>query len=188
MKVLSLDPSFANTGWCIAEVDPENLTVEQMLMGGLIQTEKASVKTIRRSSDDLRRASELAAELKKLGKAADIVFAEIPSGTQNARAAWALGVSLGVLTNLYPTPIIEVTPTMTKLGALGRKDATKDEIIEWASVLYPKLPWIQSRGKEKISPRNEHMADSVGVLHAGLKHEDFRTFVHVYRRFGRPAA
>lgn len=176
MLILSIDPSFANTGWNVAKVHVESAKVIQVLNGGLLCTEKSEAKTVRRSSDDLRRAGELAAELRKQARDVDLVFAEIPSGTQSARASWALGIALGCLTNLHPTPIVEVTPTMTKLASVGRKDASKEEIIEWAYNLYPDLPWITARGKTRLSPKNEHLADSIGVLHAGLKHEDFRAY------------
>jgi Holliday junction resolvasome RuvABC endonuclease subunit len=179
IKILAIDPSFANTGWCLATVDPGAASIVEMHDGGLVCTEKAEIKTIRRSSDDLRRAHEIASKLRDLSSGVDLVFAEIPTGTQSARASWALGIALGCLTNIAPTPIIEITPTMTKLASVGRKDASKEEIINWAVDLYPDLPWIKARGKEKLSPKNEHMADSVGVLCAGLNHEDFRMWVSI---------
>jgi Holliday junction resolvasome RuvABC endonuclease subunit len=182
MLILSLDPSFANIGWCVASVDVAEAKILKMIDGGLISTEKSETKTIRRSSDDLRRANEIASGLRKIAQNVDMVFAEIPTGTQSARASWALGIALGCLTNLSPTPLVEITPTMTKLASIGRKDASKEEIIEWAVGLYPDLPWITARGKSKLSPKNEHLADSVGVLHAGLQHEDFRTYAGIMTR------
>lgn len=183
MKVLAIDPSFTNTGWCIARYDLAERSVD-ILEGGLISTEKAAVKTIRRSSDDLRRAKEISRALSKRAEQVDMVFAEIPTGTQSARASWALGIALGCLANVaLRSPMIEITPTMTKLAATGRKDATKEEIITWAIAKYPHLPWI--KGRKGISPRNEHMADSVGVLHAGFDHEDFWEYCAIFAKARR---
>lgn len=177
MKILALDPSFANTGWVLANMTDDGSIVS--ISGGLICTEKTTVKTTRRSSDDFRRAKELAMGLRMLAEQAQIVFAEIPSGTQSARASWALGVCLGVLTNVHPKTLVEVTPTQTKLAALGRKDATKPEMIEWASSKRSDLPWKYNRGK--LSPTNEHMADALGVLYAGLSHEDYQNYLGILR-------
>lgn len=186
MRILAIDPAMNNTGWCVGEYDVDTGTLISVSSGGLITTEKAAQKTIRRSSDDFRRANELAKELVELSQNADVVFSEIPNGgAQNARAVWTLGVTLGILTNI-PTKgisMVEVTPNMTKMASIGRKDATKAEIIEWAIRKHPELPWYKARGQQKVSPRNEHLADAVGVLYAGLDHEDFRQFVTVVRRF-----
>jgi len=183
MKILAIDPSFANTGWCIGHYDMEALLVE-VVDGGLISTEKAAVKTIRRSSDDLRRAKEISRALTKYAESVDMVFAEIPTGSQSARASWALGIAMGCLANVaVRNPMIEITPTMTKLAATGRKDATKEEIITWARAKYPSLPWI--KGRNGISPRNEHMADAVGVLHAGFDHEDFWEYCRIFDKARR---
>lgn len=182
IKILAIDPSFTNTGWCFASWNSETKSLE-IHRGGLITTEKASVKTIRRSSDDLRRAKEIARALDDLLSVldADMVFAEIPTGTQSARASWALGIAMGCLAGVaVKTHMIEVTPTMTKLASIGRKDATKEEIIAWAFNKYPHLPWI--KGRNGISPRNEHMADSVGVLHAGFEHEEFRDSMALFAK------
>lgn len=183
MRILSIDPALNNTGWCIADYVP-HLNKLTMINGGLIVTEKASQKTIRRSSDDLRRATEIATELKRLSQGIDIVFAEIPNGgAQNSRAVWSLGIVLGVLTNVAHLSLVEVTPTMTKMASVGRKDATKAEIIEWSVGMYPDLPWYKARGAKAISPRNEHMADAVAILHAGLIHEDFGRYMAILRKF-----
>ena len=53
----------------------------------------------------------------------------------------------------------------------GTPGATKDQMIEWAVNLYPSLPWIRMKRKApepgRILGKNEHIADAIGVLHAG---------------------
>lgn len=169
MRVLAIDPALSNMGWVIAEVSVDGKRVE-MLDGGLFHTEAGADKK-QRSMDDLRRAMHLAQGLQVLRADVQLAVSEIPSGAQSARASWALGVTLGVLTNVAPTPLIGVSPRQVKVAAIGDPGAAKEEIIAWAIERYPDLPWIRYRGK--ITLANEHMADACAVLHAGLAKPEF---------------
>jgi hypothetical protein len=139
---------------------------------GLIQTETEK-EFDRKSYDDLRCAIAISMKLQALAADADCVIAEIPSGSQSARASWALGIALGTLTAVLPHVLIRVTPRETKLAAVGLSDASKEEMIDWAVGLYPDAPWIRHR-KKVVKTKCEHLADAIGVLHAGMAKREFK--------------
>jgi len=176
MKVVSLDVGFNHSGFCLASYDLEANRIEKILGLHLISTEPIKTKTVRRSSDDYRRACEIARWIRHYTKDVAVAFCEIPSGTQSARASWALGIALGTLTNIT-CPVIQVTPTQTKLAGPGKKDATKEQMIAWATEKYPDLQWIRHRGK--LSPKNEHLADAVAILHAGVELQEFQDLIRL---------
>lgn len=189
IKVVGIDAGFVNIGFCRADYFPDQSRL-QIADDALrmVQTKPAATKTVRRSSDDYRRAMELAAAVRREVSGVDVAFCEIPSGTQSARSSWALGIALGVLTNVT-CPVIQVTPTQTKLAGHGSPTATKEEMIAWAAKKYPKLAWIPGRGKKKgaLSPVNEHMADAVAILHAGIQLPDFLSLVSLSQKLSRVA-
>ena len=109
------------------------------------------------------------------------MFVEVPVGSQSARAMASYGVCIGLLAALSDKPLIEVTPTEVKLAAVGSKTASKQEMISWASDLYPHLNWIKSRGKSELADKNEHIADAIGAIHAGILTDEFARLVAAVR-------
>lgn len=167
IKVAGIDPSLRNTGIAIATIDLDTNTIHKVEDLRLIRTEPSKVKTQRKSSADYEAASNISEAIRLAMQEHDIriVFGEIPSGTQSARASFALGITLGIMASMKPKPI-EVTPNQTKVHSIGIRTATKSEMIEWAVKTYPDAPWMR-RGT-KLLNANEHLADAVGVIHAGL--------------------
>ena len=165
VRVAGIDPSLRNTGIAVADVCPEGNIVYNMVRIHLLRTEPAKNKTQRKSSADFEAAAVIADGLRQHTKDCSFVFAEIPSGTQSARASFTLGIVLGLMASINPPPL-EVTPTQTKVGSVGIRTATKSEMIEWATDKYPELDW-HMRGDRYLNS-NEHMADAIGVIHAGL--------------------
>jgi len=171
---MGIDAAFANVGIAVATLDitdPKNpvIAVEALR---LIHTEglKKRPKGVPRSADDLRRAREALYGIHDAidSHEPDFVIAEVPFGSQSARASWALGISLGVLASI--PNLIEVTPREVK-AATGEKHADKDYMIEWAMGLYPNAPWQMRRFKGdliQVSSSNEHTADAVAAIHAGI--------------------
>lgn len=174
VRVAGIDPSLRNTGLVIMDVHSEDGSLYNMVDLHLIRTEPSKVKTQRKSSADFQAASEIASDLRYRLKLhnVQVVFAEVPSGTQSARASFALGISLGIIASISPAPI-EVTPLQTKVHSIGIKTATKHEMIEWAVGKYPDAPWLR-RG-DKLLNANEHLADAIGVVHAGLMTPEWNT-------------
>lgn len=98
------------------------------------------------------------------------IVAELPGGSQSARAAVCVGVVLGVLSSVRDHEILFVRPIDVKkainkqmevdgMKAEG-KYPSKHEIIKWAKNRHPEAPWT---GKIKF---DEHYADAIGVCYA----------------------
>ena len=167
VRVAGIDPSLRNTGLVVMDIDAEANSFYNMIDLHLLRTEPSKNKSQRKSSADYQAASEIATGLRqRLTKhGVQVVFAEVPSGAQSARASWSLGISLGIIASIQPAPI-EVTPMQTKVHSIGIKTATKQEMIEWAARTYPDAPWL--RKGDRLLNANEHLADAIGVVHAGL--------------------
>lgn len=173
-RILGIDAAFSNVGFACVDVDFTNPKEPIVELVGLhiVQTEglKKRPKGMPRSHDDLRRARESIEGIKHMVDtwAPDHIVAEVPFGSQSARASWALGIALGVLASI--PDLIEVTPRDVK-AATGEKHADKDMMIEWAMDLHPDAPWKMRKLKGnliQVSSSNEHMADAVGACYAGF--------------------
>lgn len=174
IQVAGIDPSLRNTG--IVRMDLELGSLETAIREmRLFETEKQTGKTVRQNSDDLRRAQELYKGMCEMVQDCHLVFAEIPTGAQSARAALSFGIAIGLL-SACPVPIIQVQPFETKLATVGTKTASKEEIIEWAGETYPAAAWLTKKrnGKQELVAKNEHLADAAAIVHAGLKTQEFQ--------------
>jgi len=168
MIVIGVDAAFANFGLCAAVVNGSTIAPFDLK---LLSTEGQDKKVVRKSSDDLRRAKELMVPFNLFCKTASIAFAEVPHGSQSARASWSLGIAVGVLASC-PIPMIQVSALEVKLASVGKKNASKDEMIEWAIKFYPNLNWIRHAGR--ITNANEHLADAIATIHAGIKTNEYK--------------
>ena len=146
----------------------------------LISTKPDSKKTIRKTSDDLRRARELhrGVEL-ALGSDTDMVISETTFFSKSSSAMKSAGISLGVLGSLK-VPLIEITAMDSKVEMTGVKTADKKAMINAAVKLYPDLNWLRDR-KGKLVNDNEHLADAVAAIHAGVKSSQFLDALAIYR-------
>lgn len=193
MKIIvaGIDPALANFGFAKATYDTE--TGEWECYDIKLQSSgKGTNKTVRQNSDDLRRAMEQSEALLDWIDDANVVIAEIPGGSQSARGAFGNGVSLGVLAAIgragnYRGSIIQVQPTQVKVGAVGSRTASKREMIDWASGLFPNLDWPKGRGG-KIGNKAEHIADAVGVINAGVQTDEFKNLVQALAFFSKSAS
>lgn len=174
IKVVGLDPSFRNFGVAHSLIDLESGLISVVDLH-LEQTAGAAGKTVRKNSDDLRCARQLHDMLIEQCRHPKFAMIEVPTGTQSARASWALGITVGVIASC-PIPIIQVTPSQVKMASVGKKTASKMEMIEWAMSLYPDLNWLMRKSKGLMVPTNanEHLADAVAVLHAGAGSDQFK--------------
>jgi hypothetical protein len=177
IHVAGLDVAFANFGMARAEIDIDvamNMYVNVTDLK-LITTEGLNKKTVRKSSDDLRRAREILEPLKTFClNFVGVAFAEVPSGSQQARSSWGLGISVGVLASC-PVPVIQVSQLEVKMATVGKKTASKQEMIEWAVARHPAAPWLYS--KKRLVAANEHLADAVATIYAGMKTDEFKRLV-----------
>lgn len=169
-RFLSIDASFSNVGVAIGYLLSDGtIDVKEIY---LCTTEKSSVKTVRASSDTIRRCKESYTFLHKLlaDWEPNVVFAETPIGSQSANAMKSYGVTCMLLASTTP-PAIEVSPTEVKIAATGKKAASKREMIDWATTRYPKVSWDVYRNK--ITNKNEHPADAIAVAHAGVQTSEY---------------
>jgi Holliday junction resolvasome RuvABC endonuclease subunit len=176
MLIAGCDPSLRNFGIVIAEVDVRtfDFQIKEMF---LIESEAdtKNKKVVRKNSDDLRRAKILHDGFVEACRKPVKVFVEVPVGSQSARAMASYGICIGVLASC-PNHVIQVTPTEVKLAMTGKKTATKGEMIAAAVKAHPNAPWLKRKahGKEEMLADNEHLADAIGAIMAGLKTDQFQ--------------
>lgn len=181
MRIAAVDPALANLGMAklALDLDTMKLSVIDLM---LIETDKQTTKQVRQNSDDLRRAKALTKGFHEFIGDCALVFAEIPTGAQSARAALAFGIAIGMLAGCTK-PLIQVQPSETKLATVGTKTASKDEMIDWAVETYPDAAWLKakSKGVMRFIAKNEHMADACAIAHAGIKTDQFLQLVAMLR-------
>ena len=190
LKIVGIDPALSNIGIAVAEYDVVEKTLT-MTDISLCETSPDRSKKVRVNSDDLRRASDGAAFIQNALAEADVVVAEIPTGSQSARGAASYGISIGLLASIgsveggFDGSIIQVMPTEVKKAVTGSKHATKGEMIEWATEAYPDLPWLMTNRKNAPSPylnKNEHMADAVAVIQTGIETDEFKMLTKAFEK------
>ncbi|MFA9261838.1 MAG: hypothetical protein ACEQSB_00560 [Undibacterium sp.] len=181
VSIAGLDGAKANFGIArmTLNIDTMKLALNELT---LIETEKDASKQVRKSSDNLRRSKELHEGIIPAIQDCTVVFAEVPSGGQSADAVLAFGIVIGLYASL-PVPLIEVTPSETKMAAVGTKTASKQEMIEWGFENYPDGNWKTTKRGGLIVPtlKNEHLADAVAIVHAGIKTKQFQQTIAMMR-------
>ena len=186
INVVAFDPAIRNLGIAKATISLDDLsvTIDRLT---LIQTQGEAGKTVRKNSDDLRRACELYNGMVDACDGAAFAIAEIPVGTQSARGAMSNGIMIGVLA-ACPIPLIQVQPTEVKMASVGIKTATKGEMIDWAMKQHPLANWLMRKSKGKLVPinDNEHLADAVAAVYAGIRTDQFRHAVSIFRSIETP--
>ena len=181
IRVAGIDPAFANMGIARVLLNLETMAteIEDLI---LIETEKDDTKKVRANSDDLRRAMELHQGMHAALKDCVLAFSEIPSGAQDAKSARGLGIAVGVVASC-PVDLVQVQPLEVKMASVGIKTATKPQIIAWGTNLYPDAPWKRARKSQtgKFTLNNEHLADAVAAVHAGIKTPEFKRTLSILR-------
>jgi hypothetical protein len=185
IQVVGFDPALNNLG--IAHATIELLGVPRITRLNwvkLVTTDNEAGKTVRKNSDDLRRAQHLHGSMLLACTGCAIAIAEIPTGTQSARGAMSNGIALGVLAGLR-IPLIEVQATEAKMASVGHKFAAKEEVIQWAVGKYPDAGWKyrKLKGESVLTKDNEHMADAVAVIEAGIRTKQFQAAVMMFTAF-----
>lgn len=183
IKLLGVDPSLRNFGCVVASLDLHTREYEVLSME-LIETKpQKKTKGVRKNAMDFDRCKTLTDGFRSLVGESDIVIAEMPHGSQNARAAASYGMCIGVLSHC-DKPLIQVTAEQVKLAACNDRVASKKDMINWAKQRHPDAPWIVSRGK--FVNKNEHLADAIAAIEAGLLTEEWRSLEILIKREGIP--
>lgn len=181
IKIVAFDPALSNMGIALMNYDIETgkLALERLK---LVQTEPTKHKQVRKSSDDYFRARTLFEEMVLACQGRALAIAEIPTGTQSSRGAMSNGISIGVMAGC-PIKLIEVNYSEVKMAAIGKKTATKAEMIDWAMEKYPHPDWLIRKVKGQMTPiaDNEHLADACAIAEAGIKTPEFLSAVSMVR-------
>ncbi len=176
INVVGFDPAFTNWGIAIATIEIATGTITPSHLQ-LITTTPA--RNVLKATDRLRRAQYIKTQLLDLVQIKpQVIFSEIPTGSQSAVAAFGLGITTGLLASMS-TPIIQILPHETKLATGLTKNASKDAMIKWATTLYPSLNWPTSG--TTVLKKAEHLADALAVIHAGVKSDQFKQLLTLYR-------
>ena len=186
ITVLGMDPSYANWGIAFGSLSLKTgmLSINYL---DTFRTEKGKTKSVRTNSDDLRRCTELTAALIPWFKQAQVIFAEIPVGSQSANGMKAYGVCCGVLGSLqtmFSKQIIQVDPTSVKFNLTGKKTATKTEMIQEAFRCHPDANWPKHKDGQ-VKAYAEHMADAIASIYAGVKTPEFQPTLAIYEAYSR---
>lgn len=180
MKVAGLDISLNNLGICKVIIKDRKLTVDELLLVKPDKSDAETKKKVRKNSDDLRRARWLREGMIEAIADCHIVCVEMPVGSQSARAMASYGICTGVIAGI-DKPLIEVTPYDVKLAATGIKTASKEEMIEWAVAKHPEGKWKYKtvKGVKSLTNDNEHMADALAAIYAGLKTAELKAVMQI---------
>ena len=180
IPVLGMDPSLRNWGLAAAELDLETGELSTPSLA-LIATKDIEGKQVRQNSNDLYVAEQLASTALIQARAAKVVFVECPVGSQSARAMASYGVCVGVLGAIRAEgiPLIEVTAKEVKLALAKDPNATKRQMIEAAQRWYPEAAFFTQKGK--LTDKNEHVADAIGAIHAGVKTAVFQNLMRLLK-------
>ena len=155
LKVVGFDPSLRNWGIAsgVLTLGKEHqVSITQL---SVVNPTLPTGKQVRQNSLDLESAKQLAAQATQAAEGAQAIFVEVPVGSQSARAMASYGICVGVLGALRAKgiPFFEVTPNEVKLVSVGKKTATKQEMITWAVNQHPEANWpvYVEKGKTRIS-------------------------------------
>lgn len=183
VQVVGFDPAGKNFGFASCSVDINTLVVQ---VDGLrlIKTKSEKLQGVRKISDDIRRYKEVLQAINQMCAGRAFAISEIPyfnPGSMPA-ALWNAGAVCMALA-ACPIPLIEVTPQEVKFAATGFRSGDKQEMIDWAVKTYPDAPWITVKrgGKQSLTADNEHLADAVAAVHAGLQTAQFATVLQMLR-------
>jgi hypothetical protein len=183
IRIVGMDPATANFGICKATLDVTTMqwTVDDLI---LIETESESKKGVIKQSDDLRRARIVKEGMIEACEGASFAISEIPfcNPAGYSAANFNAGLVTGVLA-ACPIPLIQVFPAEVKQKATGIRSATKGEMIEAAMKRFPDAPWKMRKLKGKLIPvaANEHLADAVWSINAGLDSTQLQQALAIYR-------
>ena len=156
LRVLGIDGSLNNFG-----VATGYYTDKEPVITGIHLLASNSSKT-NKIRNDAERAKNIARFLLQFDY--DMAIAEIPYGSKSYRAAWSLGITLGLISSVTP-PILFVTPYDVK--NVVKRGAAKSDMINWAVHKYGGLNWRYYNGR--LRAENEHLADAIAVIHAGYR-------------------
>ncbi|KKL12594.1 hypothetical protein LCGC14_2534190 [marine sediment metagenome] len=155
--ILACDPSYTAWGWAAVEG-------HQVKSAGVIVTQpEAKKRRIREGDDFVRRTNNIIKELKQIIDKYHVTYivAELPHGSQNAKAAKMMGAVPGILESfnvIENIPVEWYSEADAKKALLGRISASKKEVINAIDSLY-EVNWT---GTKYI---DEAVADALAIYY-----------------------
>lgn len=186
LQIVGMDPSMLNWGISrgVLTLDLINLKNSKLRIEKLqvIRPVKPDKKQVRTSSIDLIAAEQLAKGVMEAVDGAQLICVEMPVGSQNASGMKAYGLCTGIMGTLRAagTNFFEVTPNEVKMFTVGKKTATKEDMINWARNQHKEAPW-PFHGANLNAGLAEHMADATAAIYAGLKTKEFQQMLELIR-------
>lgn len=169
--VLGIDTGFSTMGISLLELSGHS---DKVLGVKTLTTKKSDKKrNVRASDDNMRRARELAVELRTRIEKYDLkaICMEAQSWPRNSSSSAKIGISWGVVAALaeaHGLPVLQATPQAIKMALVGKSSASKDEIISAIKKRYPEIVWPTAKGK------HEHIADATGAVVACMDSDIIR--------------
>jgi Holliday junction resolvasome RuvABC endonuclease subunit len=77
-----------------------------------------------------------------------------------------------LIATLSPSPI-QVTPIEVKQATVGKKTASKQEMIDWAYAKHPEANGWELRNGSPLK-KMEHVSDAIAIAYAGIKTDEFK--------------
>ena len=166
-RIVGLDPSLRNLG--IAKGYFDTATKKLTIDTCITVCPKVSKDRLRVGTKDILRVRYLLDELVPQIKDADLVIAEVPTGSQSASAmkSYAVCIALLAMVQKIKGELIEVTPQQVK-AIVGNLEASKADVIQWVKKHHPEAPLELYRGSINAA-KAEHQADAIVAIYAGLK-------------------
>lgn len=184
LTIMGLDPSMNNFGMVVGQLDLGTGELSNVLLSLSSPSKTTDKKTVRQNSKDLDHARKQYENLRNFINLhqPDLICVEIPVGSQSARAMASYGMCIGIIACIN-TPLIQVTPTEVKIAATKSKTATKQEMIDWAVTQCPDANWLthKSKGVLTLTQANEHLADALAAIYAGVKTDQFKLIASIRR-------
>lgn len=180
MSILNIggfDPSMSNFGMVKGLLDSEEGTFVLSAMH-LETTSPTKDKSIRKNLQDFERARKLFVAAKAFFEGVDVICVELPVGSQSAAAMKSYGVCIALAAALE-MPMIYVTAAEVKIAGAGNKTSSKKEMVSWGTSEYPEAPWLtrKLKGKQEYLDKNEHLADALAAIHAGVITPQFENYI-----------
>lgn len=188
---IGIDQSLAATGIAVVTRRKTHLgiVVEEALYAECVLTEATSDKLrkkldVSKAEDDGERIDKIARSLVCVINLAKNdqgpgelihVACEAPSGSQDARAAKALGMAYAIVRSVLFTCGIEfevITARDAKKALVGVPDASKDEVVARATTLYGDAVashMVCGKAKKRTKIEREAIADALAIVTALMR-------------------
>ncbi|MDR5839310.1 hypothetical protein [Caballeronia sp. LZ034LL] len=182
IPVVGFDPAMRNWGIAQAVLDLDSGELSTPFLS-VVCPKDMEGKQVRQNSSDLYLTRQLAEVVLPVARKAKVIFVEVPVGSQSARAMASYGFCVGVLGAVMAEgiPLIEVTALEVKKAFSGKKDATKNQMIDAGLALYPDANWPYHNGAISAT-KAEHVADAIGAIHAGVQTPMFQNLMRLFAK------